>query len=584
MNEQYEEKNIRFARQHVIAAFAAFLVSMILHVLLVFFVMSLPFAIAALVNKQIKTHKEKPITVVSVQRDPVGSGTAPSGDDRQPGKSEAKEIDMVKAVNDLSVPVDRAVTQPKPVDVTDFRGEAAALTEAPDAPKPTAWEARQEILVIDRTKAVGPDYPLDRRVIPVIERVSSAPDITYPVDRDEIGKRVGGKASIPQLANGAGGVPGGKGFGGPYMPKDKNKPDELPGKDALLKEQITDKLAIEKLLKIQVSKYEPFLMDRAHLYVKIEVSRIGEEELPVIPKDVLIVQDSSNSMAEQRMYFCRDGLNRCLKLLGPKDRFNIIRFRESQVRCFPSWVENTRENVMAAASFVADTRSGANTDIYGSLTSFLGEKREVGRPMAILLVSDGVPTAGLVNSSEIIGQFSAKNNGGISVFTFGTIKISNDYLLDMVGYCNRGASFAVKTGRWDIPESMESFFGSFRRPVLSDISMNLPGDEKGELYPGLMSNLYLDRPMVLYGRFPRDQNKIVFQAVGKGKETQCDMVFDVDLDNVAKGNDSIRNEWAKQKIYHLIGKHARTRDKIVLDAITETSKEYGVDIPYKKQL
>lgn len=184
------------------------------------FVMALPFSVAALMVKKMTDRHEKAITVVSVEREPAGSGSAPSGDDRQPGKTEDKVIDLVKAANDLSVPVDRAITEPKPVDITKFKGEAAALTEAPEAPKPTAWEARQEILVIDRTKAVGPDYPLERKFIPVVERISNAPDMTFPVDREDIGKRVGGDSSIPKLAKGAGGVPGGTGFGGPAMPKE----------------------------------------------------------------------------------------------------------------------------------------------------------------------------------------------------------------------------------------------------------------------------------------------------------------------------------------------------------------------------
>jgi hypothetical protein len=131
---------------------------------------------------------------------------------------------------------------------------------------------------------------------------------------------------------------------------------------------------------------------------------------------------------------------------------------------------------------------------------------------------------------------------------------------------------------------MENFFGSFRRPVLAGLSINLPGTGKGEFYPGLVSNLYLDRNLVIYGRYPREQKKLLFQAVGKAREAACDMVFDVDLETADKGDKQIRDEWAKQKVYHLIGKYARTRDRNTMEDIRNTAAEYGVDIPYKKQL
>ena len=129
---------------------------------------------------------------------------------------------------------------------------------------------------------------------------------------------------------------------------------------------------------------------------------------------------------------------------------------------------------------------------------------------------------------------------------------------------------------------MQKFMREFSRPVLSDVSFRFARGSECEAYPVMTSNLYLDRPLVLYGRMARDSKKIVFQAVGKAGEVNCDMVFDLDLDKVARsGDSSIRENWAKQKIYYLIGEQARKGGHDLVDEINDTARIYKIKIPYK---
>ena len=225
--------------------------------------------------------------------------------------------------------------------------------------------------------------------------------------------------------------------------------------------------------------------------------------LPVIAKDVLLVQDSSNSMAEQRLHFCKEGLAQCLAEIGPQDRFNVIRFREKAEVCFSDWVVNSKENVEQAGKFVSEMQSQGNTDILEAVRDLLNLSRMPGRPVVALVVTDGRSTIGTTDSSEIIGQFSKVNDGAISLFTLGTIQTADSYLLDLLSYCNRGDSVIVTTGRWDIPAVMQKFMREFSRPVLSEVSFRFARASECEAYPLLTSNLYLDRPLVLYGRMAK---------------------------------------------------------------------------------
>jgi Ca-activated chloride channel family protein len=290
-------------------------------------------------------------------------------------------------------------------------------------------------------------------------------------------------------------------------------------------------------------------------------------------------------MADERLHFCRQGLVRCLMEIGGHDRFNVLRFREVFERCFPAWADNSVESRSQAYQFIGGLRAEGETDIYSSLKTLPGVERKGGRPVIALIVTDGRPTTGLVRSSDIIGEFSKLNDGAISVFAIGTSQTANSYLLDLIGYCNRGDAYVVKGGRWSIADDMFRIMREIRRPVLSDVRFLFGSGSGCDVYPVLTSNLYLDRPLVLHGRYPVTTDRFVFQAVGQGGEVKCDMIFDVSLARALRTDDKeIRTTWAKQRVYHLLGQYARRADPAIMSDVLDTARQYRIDVPYRKSL
>ena len=192
-------------------------------------------------------------------------------------------------------------------------------------------------------------------------------------------------------------------------------------------------------------------------------------------------------------------------------------------------------------------------------------------------------TAGLTDHSLIIEAFSQANRGAVSVFTVGTYPGVNAYLLDLLSYRNRGDTFVVKTGRWDIPAVIEARVREVSRPVLSDVRFRFSGQTYCEAYPVLTANLYMDRSLVLFGRMPRNTRKLTFQATGQAADIQCDMVFDLDLTKALGGEADIRTQWAWQRAYFLIGEHNRMKQPGVLTELKTLGKTYGIKIPYRNE-
>ena len=210
--------------------------------------------------------------------------------------------------------------------------------------------------------------------------------------------------------------------------------------------------------------------------------------------------------------------------------------------------------------------------------------RQPGRPVIMEVVSDGVATVGLTDQSLIIEAFSQANQGQVSVFTTGTYPGVNAYLLDLLSYRNRGDTVVVRTGRWDIPAAIQARLWEVARPVLNDVKFRFAGQGECDVLPRLTPNLYMDKPLVLYARYPRDVHRLVFQATGQAGDIKCDMVFDLDLAKAVAGEKEIRTQWAWQKAYDLIGEHNRTHDSALVDEIRGIGRTYSIRIPYRSEL
>lgn len=495
-------------------------------------------------------------------------------------------------------PLDEALIEPRRAPEAVALETRPPVTAAAPEARPV-WDARQDVLRMDRDPArVALDTAPRRLDTPV--PVAPGPDILPPATvRDTPSVPVAQAlpvlpgASEPRLSVASlfdsleplsrAGAGRGEGPGG--APAERPPLDEAAPRAAeTVTPAVPGRQALDNFLTFKVT---PVLVpgDREYGYCRIAIERAGPDILPVLPRDVVFVQDASASLTENRLYFCRDGLVNAFATLGPNDRFNVLAFSDTVRRCFDDWATPDPAALARATAFVRGLRSEGATDFYKSVSEVLALPTDPARPLVTVLISDGLPTTGLTDSSKIIEAFSRAANGRVSVFALGTFAGANAYLLDLFSFRNRGDQTIVQTGRWDIPGAIEAVAWSVRRPVLSDVQFRFVGDTAVEAYPERASNLYLDRPMVLHARYPLGTRKLVLQAAGRAGEREGDMVFELDVGAPApKGDPSIARDWAWQRIYHLIGEHLRTRDPLVLRDLRAVAARYGLKVPYESEL
>lgn len=472
--------------------------------------------------------------------------------------------------------------------------EVAAPAPAGAAPEITMDELfetspenyRQEILEIEQKIAKDELAALPRKVTAKAERVQGAPDITLSASPELV-------ARAAQAASGGGSPavlpPAGQvEEPAPLAPEDVAVIESMPteqatavfeaDRDALMDErpaEVTEITPIEDRLVLHTTAWQG--TDDDYIYFEVEIARSGEQALPVLPKDVLIVQDCSESITRSKLEFFKEAIEDYLRTLTTVDRFNIMRYDETATTCFPDWAPATSENLTAGARFVRGMKLHGRTDLYASLQQILRVTRSSSRPMIVLLLTDGRPTMGLMDNSDIISRFTRLNQGNVSVFTIGAGDSVNGFLLDMLGQNNRGGTW-TGADRAQIPDLAADAAKELSRPCLMNLTYRMSGNWPVEIYPPALTHLYVDRPLKLVGRVPSSAAGGVLQVVGTSAGQTFDMVFPIELDEAGRGSEAIRRDWARQKIYHLLNANLETKNAAAEAEARRIADEFHVNM------
>lgn len=575
----YEEEQ----HHHYGFVIIAIVVSVLLHYFLAKRVANMRFDVTADIDQSVREQYEiqPPVKIDNMPEDPLKPVENPFAGD----PTDSPGVGIQSAVTQLASKPDAALSAPRISE--QALSVAKAVPVKLPVPKPLAetWYPRQEILSVVE-KVVRDDIAAMPRIeIPAIERISAAPDYLPPVNltKDRFDAALKPTPPMFDIGDSAPAV----------LAPEEIKVTETPTPEAQTPEvtisrfgekpsDISSFKPVDSRLvaKVQVlrSKAEP---DRS--YFRLEVAARDPAVLPVVPKDIVFVQDASRSLAEERLYFCRKALNEAIRLLPSTDRFNVASFRENVEFCFNGWASPNNGTIEQASSFINAMKSSGDTDLFESMKTILSLPRDSSRPLIIVLITDGKATKGLTKSSEIIGEFS-KLNDNTSVFAVGTHGRANNYLLDLLTFCNRGDANINGADRWNIPQTISESVIGCSQPVLGRVGVTTDLASKADLFPLPSANLYANRTLEYYGSCPSDVTNLVVQVRGEGGQAKCDIIFQMDLANAEAGGEDIRIGWARRKMYSLIGQYAREPSQALLDAIRRHSAATGLPVPYRSEI
>lgn len=145
--------------------------------------------------------------------------------------------------------------------------------------------------------------------------------------------------------------------------------------------------------------------------------RLADLERP--PMDLVLAIDTSGSMRGEPIDFVRRGLLRMLDGLEPGDRIAIVGYSDQAYTLLPEAAGEERATIEEAINLL---QARGSTNIYDGLYSafdIASDWQQPGRQSRVVLLSDGVATAGLENGERMKALAQAYARQGIGITTIG---------------------------------------------------------------------------------------------------------------------------------------------------------------------
>jgi Ca-activated chloride channel family protein len=296
-------------------------------------------------------------------------------------------------------------------------------------------------------------------------------------------------------------------------------------------------------------------------------------------KNLVLVLDSSGSMSGPKIRQAREAARYIVNHLNENDRFSIIDFDDG-VSLFAPELQPARGEIRdRALGFIDAIQDSGGTNINEAILKALGLAQAGNRPNYILFLTDGQPTVGVTETSEILKNLSRANGVGARIFVFGVGNDVNTELLDRISSENRGASVYVGESE-NLEMALANYYEKISAPVLSDLKLSFKGIEVRDVYPGTLPDLFKGSQMVVVGKY-KGRGPAAVSLEGKvGAQTRTFV-----LENVALGQDPSYNFlprlWATRRIGFLLEEirlHGPSAE--LSDEVKKLGLRFGIVTPF----
>ncbi|MFH1877274.1 MAG: hypothetical protein ABH883_00495, partial [Candidatus Omnitrophota bacterium] len=265
--------------------------------------------------------------------------------------------------------------------------------------------------------------------------------------------------------------------------------------------------------------------------------------------------------------------------LNEGDYFNIVAFR-GDLDSFEKYSARASEKTIRKTDpFIRKLEATGQTDVANALRGII-EEPVVHRPSYVMLITDGRPTTGVIDSRSIIQEITRRNNRERPIFCFGGGRKVNRYLLEFISYQNRAWS-RLSGEMHEMGSDFVDFYEQIKDPFLLNVRYRLNGVDPSSVYPKYLSDFYKGKDFTIYGRFDRE-DIFSMQLLGEINGRIKEIIYKGSLKNADAGGEDIAREWAFRKIYHLISQNTMgLGDPAVLrKEIESLSRKYNITTPY----
>ena len=338
--------------------------------------------------------------------------------------------------------------------------------------------------------------------------------------------------------------------------------DSIPNKDFVLRYKVAGDQIKTAMMTHKDDHGQYFTM---MLYPPAELKQVQRS-----PMEMVFVLDCSGSMNGRPLDQARAAVTHALQKLTPRDTFQIIDFSNTASQLGPAPINATPENLRNGLAYLASFNGSGGTEMIEGLKAALDFPHDEGRYRVVSFMTDGY----IGNDADILHAIAQKT-GDSRIFSFGVGQSPNRYLMDRMALLGRGA-VAYLSLNDDPIQIMEQFHESISHPAMTDLSINWGSMNVTDVYPQIIPDLIVGRPVVLTGRFTGEPGTVTVN----GRTGMQPVSYSVALDarDANKEHTGIGAVWARLKIADLMAQISRTPDqtKQIQQSVLRTALDYSL--------
>jgi Ca-activated chloride channel family protein len=230
------------------------------------------------------------------------------------------------------------------------------------------------------------------------------------------------------------------------------------------------------------------------------------------PREIVLIVDTSGSMAGVSIEQAKAALFHALDTLTPRDRFNVVEFNSILRPLFGDALPATPGNVQHAKSWVKALRASGGTEMAPALSYALDGRETPGYLRQVIFMTDG----GVSNEDELFKLIAARL-GHSRLFTIGIGSAPNSHFMTKAAQFGRGTFTYIGDVR-EVQEKMSALFAKIEAPVLKDVAIRWSDGTPVETFPPRVPDLYLGEPIVVSAAVTRTASRTIIVSGVRGNQ------------------------------------------------------------------
>lgn len=213
-----------------------------------------------------------------------------------------------------------------------------------------------------------------------------------------------------------------------------------------------------------------------------------------LSRELVLVVDTSGSMAGTSIVQARESALMALERLQPDDRFNVLLFDSSTRSIFDGAVPATDANLHRARSVLQSMQASGGTEMFPALSRALAHPPTGDHLQQIVFVTDGS-----VGNEAALLELIYNDLGNARLFMVSIGSAPNHFFMRRAAEFGRG-SYTDIAQLAQVRDRMGELLKKLESPLVTDLQIHWPWNV--DMYPERMPDLYWGQPLRVVARVP----------------------------------------------------------------------------------